>query len=492
AYAGGEPEDYFDPDGAARIRYFAITDKTNKQGYTEARWAFIVDDIKSGAGTDALGKKRNEYALNGAGLLVDVGGNFIKDGKSFATWTGTGNMSGQFISSYGDKLIELPEFTVTMSDDDATKLIASYIPADGQALGACPDKSALLPPIKFGTGDADINVAQANANGATKQRIIPCGAGSKTDIKLRRIAKYEAASEINETARINRNCSADGCPGIGYYCTATACKARDQLTYGPATVALPVYTPSFGRSQFVGSTLVGELLLSYNLFSPDVKTQLGLTEPVKTALQDADARGRKVIEWWGRITAAGNYAAAGQSWTNLSQADQSKFKNETGLDKEAYVDLVRLKTVPLMNGGTNLTNDALQGIVTTAIMDDETVKSLLMGIFKDFDKFTIMSHALMRKNVEAAMQYRPNASEEYLAAMVARAHNGGNWRRTYQSLTTSDQNDYVKRFLGNPGHTDEGDWRSLRCTESLGPSTIKPGTNGVGIGGLEFKPLKLK
>ncbi len=499
AYAGGEPEDYFDPDGAARIRYFAITAKangnsmgTNSQGYANARWAFIVDDIKAGFGTDALGKKRNEYAQNKTGLLVDIDGKPLDAGKSFATWSGASNIPAQFISSYGDKLIELPEFTVTMNDDDATKLIASYIPADGQALGACPDKSALLPPIKFGTGDADINVAKADANGATKQRIIPCGAGSKTDITLRRIAKYEAAAEVNETMKINRNCSAHGCPGAGYYCTATECKARNQLLFGPATVNLPVYTPSYGRSQFIGSTLVEELLLSYNLFSPDVKTQLGLTASVKTALQDADARGRKVVEWFGRIAAAGNYAAAGQSWTNLSQAEQTKFKNETGLDKEAYVDMARLKTVPIIVGGDDLTKDALQGIVTTAIMDDETVKSLLMGIFKDFDKFTIMTHALMRKNLEAALQYRPNASEEYLAAMVARAHNGGKWDRTYQQLTSSDQNKYVKRFLGNPGYTDEGDWRSLRCTESLGPSTIKPGTNGVGIGGLEFKPLKLK
>src|SRR5690606_33718915 len=87
AYAGGQPEEFFDPDGAARIRYCAITtDAKGKalgenQGYTKARWAFIIDDVKAGGDTSALGQKRNQYAQNGTGLLVDVGGNFLDAGK---------------------------------------------------------------------------------------------------------------------------------------------------------------------------------------------------------------------------------------------------------------------------------------------------------------------------------------------------------------------------------------------------------------------------
>jgi hypothetical protein len=66
------------------------------------------------------------------------------------------------------------------------------------------------------------------------------------------------------------------------------------------------------------------------------------------------------------------------------------------------------------------------------------------------------------------------------------------WKRTYQQLTTSDSYDYVKNFIGAPGHTVKGDWKSLRCTESLGDNTVRPGTGGVGIGGLQFTPLILK
>ena len=78
-----------------------------------------------------------------------------------------------------------------------------------------------------------------------------------------------------------------------------------------------------------------------------------------------------------------------------------------------------------------------------------------------------------------------------LAAMVARAHNGGKSERSFASLISSDQNNYVKRFLGQPGYQTEGDWRSLRCAESLGINTLKPGTGGKGIGGLQFTPLQL-
>ena len=65
---------------------------------------------------------------------------------------------------------------------------------------------------------------------------------------------------------------------------------------------------------------------------------------------------------------------------------------------------------------------ALPGVVTSAIFTDTIVKDLLMGIFKDFDKFTVMGHALMRKNLDAAVKYDATASETYIAAMVARAH----------------------------------------------------------------------
>jgi RHS repeat-associated protein len=77
AYAGGQPEEFFDPDGAARIRYFAIT--TNAQGksmgstldgFVKARWAFIVDNVAGGGDASAVGQLRERYASAG---MSDVG-----------------------------------------------------------------------------------------------------------------------------------------------------------------------------------------------------------------------------------------------------------------------------------------------------------------------------------------------------------------------------------------------------------------------------------
>ncbi len=503
AYAGGRPDAFFDPDGAARIRYFAITTGADgsalgdDQGYTKARWAFVIDDIKAGGDTSALGQKRNEYAQNGAGLLVDVKGNHIAGGAVAATWMGaSGNDVGLFTQHYGKNLISIPEFTVTMNDNDATAMIASYIEADRKALygKSCPARANLLPQIKFATGDANIKVTSGTANGANKQRIIACGAGASENIDQRRIHKYEAASEVNETAVINRDCKSGGCPGIGYYCSAAKCfSPRNQLQFGPPETTEPVYTPSYGRSQFIASTLVEELLSGYDVFTADELTKVGLTPERKVMLTAAATRGSNMAGWWDRARSAGTYAAANAAWTNLSAANKAKFTAETGLGERAYTDMIRIKTQPPKNSkGDDLSGDARAALITTSMMSNAETKTFLMGINENFDTFTVMSHALMRKNLDAAKKYRPNATEEHLAAMVARAHNGGNWKRTYASLTSSDSYDYVKNFMGAPGGLGKGDFKSLRCTDSLGPDTIKVGTGGKGIGGIEFKQLELK
>ena len=99
-------------------------------------------------------------------------------------------MADMFTNHYGNNLISIPEFTITMDDNDATKLIASYIAADRQVLGnTCPARSLLLPQIKFAAGEANINVTNATANGAHKQRILACGEGSSSNVDQRRIAK---------------------------------------------------------------------------------------------------------------------------------------------------------------------------------------------------------------------------------------------------------------------------------------------------------------
>jgi hypothetical protein len=155
--------------------------------------------------------------------------------------------------------------------------------------------------------------------------------------------------------------------------------------------------------------------------------------------------------------------------------------------------MIRMKVQPPKNSaGDDLSADAAQALVTAAIMSNATTRDYLMGIFKDFDKFTIMGRALMNENLTKAKRYQSEASEAYLAAMVARAHNGGTWQKTYEKLLSGDAHDYVKNFIGRPSHQSKGDWNALRCTEGFGPDTVTPGTKGKGIGGLEVAPLVIK
>lgn len=292
--------------------------------------------------------------------------------------------------------------------------------------------------------------------------------------------------------QINRDCSKDGCPGIGYYCDANKCYSpRDQLIYGPPNTTEPVYTPSYGRSQFIGTTLLEELIKGYAVFSVDEKAVLGLTPAIKKSLEDGLIRGKKVADWLKRINAQATYADANTAWAKLTPNDQKLFTKETGLGEREYTDMARMKTqLPRNSAGKDLSGDAWAAFATTAIMSDGVLQTYLMGVFKDFDKFTIMARALMNKNMKVALASQTwYKSEEHLAAMVARAHNGGVWDRNLPSLKASDSFDYVKRFLGV--RKEKGDWYSLRCTNSLGSNTVKPGTQGKGVGGLQMRPLVL-
>jgi len=238
-----------------------------------------------------------------------------------------------------------------------------------------------------------------STNGATKQRILACGKGASDDINQRRISKYEAAAEINETARINRDCSVDGCPGIGYYCDSTKCyPPRDQLAYGPPNTSEPVYTPSYGRSQFIGTTLLNELIIGFAHFSQSDKDALGLTPTMKKSLQEGLQRGNSVGEWRKKIKVEATYADANAAWSKLSVASQKQFTQETGLGEREFTDMARITTQPPKNSkGKNLSGDAWAAFATTAIMTNTSLKQYLIGIITNFDKFTIMGNALMKK-----------------------------------------------------------------------------------------------
>jgi RHS repeat-associated protein len=233
AYAGGDPEEFFDPDGAAKIRYYAITtgDLGAKKGYgslgmdqgfTKARWAFVIYDIQGGGDANTeLGKLRNQYGATSTGLLFDGQGDFIGSpndpltGITNPTKTaikqegGSGALSKAFVDHYAGNIIGLPQFDVEFDDDNATKLIWYLMTDPAKRTANCKTNApGWLPEIRFAAEEAPIKVTSASYGDASKQRILACGEGANANLDQRRIAKYEAAAEINETARINRDCQA--------------------------------------------------------------------------------------------------------------------------------------------------------------------------------------------------------------------------------------------------------------------------------------------
>jgi len=407
-YAAGQPDIFFDPDGAAKLIYYAITTDANgkslgmNQGFTKARWAFVIQDVKAIniVNNPALSALNKKYAQNQTTTLVDKGGDFINGGKVSMTMDDRA-LTNFFTEHYGSNLISTPQFTVDHFDDEsATMLIAKFNQQDLATLGQCPAVPLLLPKIKFAGEEPSIDVTKGDStNGATKQRILACGKGASDDINQRRISKYEAAAEINETARINRDCSVDGCPGIGYYCDSTKCyPPRDQLAYGPPNTSEPVYTPSYGRSQFIGTTLLNELIIGFAHFSQSDKDALGLTPTMKKSLQEGLQRGNSVGEWRKKIKVEATYADANAAWSKLSVASQKQFTQETGLGEREFTDMARITTQPPKNSkGKNLSGDAWAAFATTAIMTNTSLKQYLIGIITNFDKFTIMGNALMKK-----------------------------------------------------------------------------------------------
>lgn len=530
-YAGGQPDEFFDPDGAARIRYFAITTTGENQtplgtnqGFTQARWAFIIDNIQAGSALSALGQKRNEYAQNGTSLLVDMNGSFIEKGQSALTWSGGSDIGEMFTNNYGNNLISLPEFTINdMNDDDAAKLIASYIAADSKALfgNTCPARAPLLPQIKFAAGDANIDVTSAKANGANIQRILNCTRSQSAvypvpyanDEERRRVEKLEAAAELNESPSppaINKDCSKNGCPGMA------------------VIVNGHTYHASYGRTQFVGETFLRalkSLIIDNSEVTAADKERIGITQDIIKRIQAALNRSVAIgnakgfFSTYTKKFGSGLTAAqATAAWSSLTPAERQSFQTKSGLGQQEFVDMLTFKPSGAITEG-----EGRNAFMTEAIFSDPVLHDWLMSKFRSVDDYNYISRLFLRANLrrienETAIgnQFTNNAKpgtdewitrqrviEENLAARVARMHNGGAYEtvpgsKNFRSLglypdiaiikrkcekglgVLCDINGgYVGSFLGTTGQ--RGDWRSLRCTDGLDRQL-----------GLEMKALNLK
>jgi RHS repeat-associated protein len=527
AYAAGQPYRYFDPDAAARLIYYALTTDAkgvqsgDTQGFTNARWAFSIDGIKAARneGGDAIDKLVQTYADNQTGLLYDANGNFLKKGMKAALWKGgTDETVDNFRRHYGNNLISLPQFTINdFSDRDAALLIAS-LTNNTNGLDGCPLVSTLLPEIPFGDGEDNMQVTQARGvdreRPANLQRIVNCSANRLTqfpvqyadNVERERVERMEAAAEMNETSALNKNCSVDGCPGIGI--TGQS---------GSNDEAPRIYRASYGRSQFVAATFIETL----DRLAQEDKVTIGITSDIQQRLTQARKRavdiGREertnsrrrpanatgvggTNPGWFLIARRFPCSNATSAWDDvdavgaLTAAERTAFQKETLLGRQAFIDMACF--VP--QGDARPLGEARNAFMTASILADPVLGVWLMDLYKSYDRFNFISRVFIRNNLRRITENPPLSSqltnsvasklpdgtpnptykarqrqiEDELAMRTARLHNGspGALSLDLSVVTRScsrdgprpcDQGDYVKTFIG--ARAGRGDWRSLRC-----------------------------
>lgn len=314
AYAAGDPLNYFDPDGWAKIQYFAI-DSGVKVGPNlqpdAGRWAFIITDIAGQPGDT---------------FIYDRGGSFLADGKNYeliTDATAASSAINQFASNYRGKsgYYSPAAFTVQMSDTDASGLIESLT---GVSLGngTCPaNLNSVLPAIPLGVQGTLTPTAAFTSDPA---RLISCPTGtSANDILERRIQK---AIEIHEVKAGGTIATDKDCSTANYL----GCAAN---TWNPALKpgTTNVQPASYGWTQFTPVALADALK---GLSTADLAT-LGITN---AQVQDLAKKIAGVKKWYDQLVKNGTPVATtvAAGWA----ANQVSFVADTGLAQVDYDRMV--------------------------------------------------------------------------------------------------------------------------------------------------------
>jgi RHS repeat-associated protein len=524
AYASGQPSTYFDPDGAAKLSYYAVTTGTSAakeakigslvQGFTLARWSFVISDIKAGTDTTSdLGKFRNQYSKDGSKLLFDKRGDFIgsKDdpltsgrnaqGTAISWKADEGNSAlDAYVKHYGDNLIAIPQFTVDDFDDDKATKLMLYLSRSSADRKPC-DAAALtwLPEIKFAPGEANMTPTRSfepAASGsslkqANAQRILNCNPEDsmpttyENDEQRARIKKYQAAAELQESparSAIYRDCS-----------TNDGCRSTNAININGRK-----YYASYGRSQFLVETFLTTLQGNVNSLTADQKTKLRLSESVslpngrrgtmldmidlaKKQSTSASREFNDIRDKYGRGKTLGEATAI---WDNLKQSEKDKYVLKTGFGKTEFIDMLGFT----VSGRAQTEAEARYAFGSEAAMrmldgnSHTSFKNWAMWLFSSQDEFNFITRLFLNNNLTYILNNAPNKTifvnseapgtqaqvsrqreiERTLSSRVAIFHNSGRGDFATQlipKLPTYIQS-YVEEFIGVAGR---GDWQSLRC-----------------------------
>jgi len=463
AYAQGDPWQYVDPWGLAKLTYFALLQSERSkappsvQGFALGRWSFLLEaiaptQVAPGARAKDLSALQNEYAHSGQALLFDAMGSFrlSQQDPLLGRWFGEDSLRFQadqadqvmtgFRAHYGGSLISQSAFVIEDFDDTQATRLMALLSRDQHARRACLQPSSpWLPPIAFQDGSAEIRPDGASGSASAVQRVLECdhsahsaAAGIPAPIYIAlyanpqeraRVEKLQAAAQLQEApapSSITPDCAKDGCRSR----TAVAINGRE-------------YFASYGSSQFVVETFLRTLrqdvLLAQDL-DPRSLTWLGLDQ----SLPDAGGQARSMA-WWINLGISRAQAAAqafdalrARYGKGLSQADalaqwnkwsadqQKQWLETSGLDREAFIDILgflpdsRARTEAEARNAfaahavfrIGRPRDASPATKTQSAFGD-----WLLALFSDQARFGLISRLLLRNHVrqvfaEPALQSR--------------------------------------------------------------------------------------
>jgi RHS repeat-associated protein len=327
AYAGGYPDAFFDPDGAAKIRYFALDNGTRTAAGEmpdRGHWGFFIYDI-----TNSLER-----------VLYDKGGDFFSNNSNiYQLWDDPGfdiDILKDFTDYYsgGSRGYYSPaSFTVNISDDKA-KAIISLLTNQNltvQDRNCLSDKANDLPVIDLGV--QGMHIPQRNAlaaytvNGVVQQangqpnRLLQCNVNSgPQDVLSTRLQKAIEIHEV-QTGSIptDKDCALNGgCPAN----TWNPAVNEQTNNVQPASYGWLQFTPGAIVDALVGLTTAQ--LAQLGISAADQQTLLSRVTNVKT--------------WYTRLVGNGNPNAAwvAQGWAG----NGTSFTADTGLSKTNYDRMV--------------------------------------------------------------------------------------------------------------------------------------------------------
>ncbi len=316
AYAGGNPGLFFDPDGAAKIRYFAIDDGKKVAADlqpNQGHWAFAIWDIK--------GFENNLFAYDKDGSFLGAGqSNKLFQGTNIASTTLT-DLKNFYAKQSG--FYSPDQFEVDMSDVNAAALIKEMTGISLGFIATCPKLNMLLPNINLGVQGT---LTPSSTNKTDPNRLIMCEAGlSANDVLLRRIQKAIEIHEVKSSAiaATDKDCASD---------TYKGCAAN---TWNPSVKpgTSVVQPASYGWTQFTPLALVDAVR---GLSASDLAT-LGITAEQQSDLAKKVAG---VGKWFPKLVKNGDGVPTAADVAAGWAGNQADFVRDTGLTKVDYDRMV--------------------------------------------------------------------------------------------------------------------------------------------------------